>query len=171
MFAEVRAFDWLMLGIEALVLLLIAYEVKIGIRERAKQRKQELELTNAVAFLSGLMSKGDHIRRDIPSPYEIPAGGGLEEQEQWVSTKRYEWQQRALRWIRESNEEIAKRSQRAASVFMLIAEPPKATPVQVTDKPIGYSFTIVGNDREVYQRLVALLDNLRRIIEKPEAYF
>jgi hypothetical protein len=62
----VRPFDWLMLIIETLVLLLIAYEVIIGSLHRREDSKRQDALHDRIMALARLMDRGQKLKRTAP---------------------------------------------------------------------------------------------------------
>ncbi len=69
MFADMRPIDTAMLIIEVLVLLLIAYEVVIGIKVRRKERKRKNEIEKRVKLLRNAMSEGQKIQHSWPQDW------------------------------------------------------------------------------------------------------
>ena len=159
MFDGVRPFDWLMLVVELLVLLLIFYEVIINLIHRRKERKRRLALGLIVTSLAGFMEKGCKLQLDTPDPITTTWGSITP----WIDSVKL--------WAKDTSAFLAQHSSRAATAFGLIGEIGVLTNPQPVYKEPGSSFPIEGPQRESYQRLVAQLTNLRSIIEKPEAYF
>jgi hypothetical protein len=151
-----RAIDWLMLAIEALVLLLISYEVLAGqIRHRRDQQRRST-ITERVVALSAFMDKGMRIKSCVPDPQIT----------NWQLVK--PWMDSVQKWTDETNAFLAGHSSRASSAFMLTTD---AGHMDTVVYSAGRQFALFGDVRECYQRFAVQLANLRRIIEQPEAYF
>ena len=159
MFSEVRPFDWLMLIIEVLVLLLILYEVIANAVHAYKGRKRELALSLIVTSLTEFMEKGRNLQLGTPDP----SMSSPDEVSTWIDSVKL--------WAKDTNDFITRHSLRATVSFALIEGTGVMANPQVVYTESGYSFPIEGPQRESYQRLVVQLNNLRSIIEKPEAYF
>jgi hypothetical protein len=156
MFEGTRPIDWLMLVIEALVLLLILYEVIVGDIRHRRERQSRLAISKRVSELSWLMDKGQRIQTCVPDPQIT----------NWQLVK--PWIDSVQAWKEETNTFLAARSPRASSAFMLITDAGNMDSVVHFS---GRQFALTGEVREFYQRLVIQLANLRRIMEQPDAYF
>jgi hypothetical protein len=163
MFAEVRPFDWLMLSVEVLVLLLIAYEIWVGIRERRKSRKRQLELQDVLRHLNRFMDAGKALQGRVPdtanlSRQDFPLGSI----DRWVSSVK--------QWREDVKTFLSARSPRALSAFVLItnAESVDSTVHPPSDWPVIVTGELL---RDIYQPLVVYLRNLQNIMEKIDTYF
>jgi hypothetical protein len=156
MFEGVKPFDWLMLGIETAVLLLILYEVIIGIvrhREAEKRRKQLAEVTQ---ILSDFMFEGQSIQGETPNPH---TGGDVM---RWINLVT-EWHIKVAQYL-------SSISSRAESAFSLIINSNEGTRV-LHQSGDSVGFHVTGHEGTHYRKLMTYLQNLRAIIEKPGAYF
>jgi len=138
---------------EFLVLALIAYEViHNNLHERKESRRQPI-----VEAVSKLMDKGMRIKSAVPDP-------------QLTTDYRVirKWMDDALAWTDETNSVLARNSPRASSAFLLITD---ADSMERIIFVAGRTIVLTGDVRECYQRLVVQLQNLRRIMEIPAAYF
>ena len=159
MFEGVRPFDWLMLVIEILVLLAILYFEGVGEWRYRKMRKR-------VAALVPFMDRGQELQHSVPEPSHPthPSYSAAAKQiEEWMNSIDV--------WGKETRQFLEQYSPRAARVFENIAETGILANPQTVHTESGRSFPIEGPQRESYLRLVAQLNNLRSIMEKPEAYF
>lgn len=157
MFEGVRPFDWLMLVIETLVLLLILYEVIVGIRRHRREEKRAKELAHIIAALSEIMNKGKELQLSVPDPATTD----------WPVHD--SWMKSVKAWSSDTNTFLATHSSRASSAFLLLLDTASVTSMVI--RPNDSSFQLHGYLREYYQRLVVQLSNLRQIMEKPEVYF
>lgn len=95
MFSDVRPFDWLMLVIELLVLLLIAYEVIPGFWHKRRVKRR-------LKALSTLVSEGQLLEDSAPSQSD----------DQTVVVK---WTNDVTTWDRKTNETLVCFSKQAAA--------------------------------------------------------
>jgi hypothetical protein len=147
-----------MLTIETLVLLLILYEVIVGVVDRRNERKRQSAITRIVATLFEFMKSGRKLQASVSDPSFDPPN----EIDQWIDSVK--------RWTVDTNAFLAQHSPPAAVAFLLVVNAHRID--STIFSPNGqFCFTVVGHQRECYQQLLAQLDNLRKIIEKPEAYF
>jgi hypothetical protein len=156
MFADTRPFDWVMLVVEVAVLLLILYEVVRGELRDRNEHKRRSRLTQIVTELSSLLDKGLRMQGCVPDPQIM----NQQTCEPWLVSVR--------EWTEQTNKVLSKHSPRAAAAFMLV------TDAEAMDSCVhagGRMFFVIGHVREVYQRFVVQMANLRRIVEQPEAYF
>jgi hypothetical protein len=145
-----------MLVIEALVLLLILYEVIAEqIRHRTEERRESM-LNERVLMLSKLMDRGLRIQSIVPDP-QITNQQSIDP-----------WFEIVRQWIDEANEFLLNHSANASAAFLLVTD---AAQMDSAVYSSGRHFYVTGLVREHYQKLVVHLENLRRIMGKPEAYF
>lgn len=154
-FSDVRPIDWLVVGVDALVLLVILCEWGVGEYRLRNERRERRRLAAIVAELSGFIDKGHKLTMDIPSPTDP---GALRV-----------WRDKAKTWREETNVFLLSRSSRASAAFQLVLH--TGIHARVVETASGGSFSIDGPIRHSYERLMTELDNLRGISEKPEAYF
>lgn len=155
LFAGARPIDWLVIGIDALVLIVIACEWGIGELRLRADRKERKRIAAIVADLSGLMDKGQKVRDEVASPdqpEQIPV-----------------WQTRAETWSQETDKFLSDRSPRASAAFRLIVG--SGMMGQIVRTSSGKTLFLDHHLRYSYEGLVGQLHNLRGIMEKPEAYF
>jgi hypothetical protein len=156
MFEGVRPFDWLMLVVEIAVLLLILYEVVVGIRRHQEEAKRTAKLALIVASLATKMDEGYNLQITTPNP-------------QLDTSTVSDWIQSVRAWAYETEIILNHHSLRAVRAFTLVVDSSEAE--RMVYPTSGMPFYVTGNLREAYQRLLAQLNNLRNIIEKPEVYF
>jgi hypothetical protein len=156
MFEGTRAIDWVMLGVEVLVVLLISYEVFVGEMRHRRERRMRLTVSNIVLELSRLMDKGRRLQSSVPDPGIMNP--------QVVKP----WKDSVDAWTEETNTFLVSHSSRASSAFMLVTDAGNMDSVVTSG---GRQFALTGEFREFYQQFVVRLANLRRILEQAEAYF
>jgi hypothetical protein len=152
----IRPFDWVMLVIEALVLLLILYEVIVGEIRHRRETARGAFLTERVAELSKLHSKGHRIQTTVLDPMI----NNPQILQPWIDS--------AEAWGKETDAILRKYSQRASRTFLLVTD---AGQIDTVVTAHGRHFMVSGAIGGVYQRLVLQLENLNRIIENPALYF
>jgi hypothetical protein len=157
MFEGVKPFDWLMLGIETAVLLLILYEVIVGIARHHGETRRQKELKQIVTSLSQFMDDGLRLQRSVPDTAKEETG------------VLQSWMANTKAWGDKTDMFLAARSQQASGVFLLVHDSSSADSIVFT--PAGEFFYLASPVREHYQRLLTQLSNLRHITEKPEVYF
>jgi len=144
MFDEVRPFDWVMLAVEILVLLLIAYEVGIGLWRNRKTR-------NYLSALHGQMRKGLDLQTTAPSV-------GMGETDAVRA-----WLRAVPGWVEETNTLLSGYSAQASASFL--HKPHGEQAGRENDYRGIYHY-----GRLQYAELVERLNNLRTIMEKPDVY-
>jgi len=157
MFEGVKPFDWLMLGIETAVLLLILYEVIVGVVRHCAATHRQKELKQIVTSLSQLMDEGLRLHKSVPDTAK---------EETAVLQL---WMTNTKAWGDKTSAFLASRSQQASGAFLLVHDSSSADSIVFT--PSGEFFYVASPVREHYQRLLTQLNNLRHITEKPEVYF
>jgi len=95
MFRDVRPFDDLMLAIEVLVLLLIAYEVGSGIWQRIRRHRRSRRLL-------GCFSKGQALQASVPAE----------------NAETEEWLRNLKEWTDKTNNLLARYSPQASAAFL-----------------------------------------------------
>jgi hypothetical protein len=158
MFEGVKPFDWLMLVIETAVLLLILYEVIIGIARHSSAKRRQGALKQIVASLSQLMDEGLTLQRGVPDT--------AKEESRVLQS----WMTDTNVWADKTSKFIASHSRQAAAAFLLVHDSSSADTVVFTPSGDGF-FYLASPVREHYQRLLTQLNSMRQIIEKPEVYF
>jgi hypothetical protein len=157
MFEGVKPFDWLMLGIETAVLLLILYEVVVGIVRHRGAISRRKELQQVVTSLSQFMDEGMRLQRSVPDTAKDE------------SRVLQSWMVDTKAWGGKVGEFLAARSQHASAAFLLVHDLSSSDSVVFASS--GEVFYLASPLREHYQRLLTQLNSLRQIIEKPEVYF
>jgi hypothetical protein len=147
---EYSAFDRF---VELGVFLLILIEGIISLRNYWSKKRR-------VKMLESMIGTGQEIQRSVPEPDH---NGNYKDYEPVR-----DWTARAEGWIKETRASLEKTSSRAAASFVLIIDP---TDVSSMVQVEGKAFPIYGHPREVYQRLVSHLINLKNMMENPDAYF
>ncbi|HEV3513734.1 MAG TPA: hypothetical protein VGS05_18660 [Candidatus Sulfotelmatobacter sp.] len=145
MFGEVKPFDWLMFGIEAIALLLIAYEVFYSVYERRKTRERNIEIGERKKQLFSLIAKGQAILHHAPSVGQF--------------TEVDHWGKSVDEWTATVEKQLTEYSSEAAISFAQVV---------VASTPIPH--IAPGADWH-YRALRARLENLRNITEKAEVYY
>ena len=155
---DVPRIDYWLLIVDVLVLLAILYfEGLAEFRHRADIRRRAF-IDQKVLGLSALWDKGQRIRAIVPSSVTITE---REKVPQWIAE--------VESWIKETESFLDGSSSRALKSFMCVTDAAKINP-WVNDSPAA-GFFVRGEAQAVYQRMIVQLGNLRRIIERPEAYF
>jgi hypothetical protein len=157
MFEGVKPFDWLMLGIETAVLLLILYEVIVGVMRHREAEKRRKQLAKVTQILSDFMFEGQSIQGETPNPH---TGGDVT---RWVSLVT-EWHIKVAQYL-------SSISSRAESAFSLIINAEQAGSHILHQPGDSVGFYVTGHEGTHYRKLMAYLQNLRGIIEKLDAYF
>jgi len=114
-------------------------------------------LNERVSSLFEFTGRGQQLQRDVPSTF---ATNEEDEIADWIL--------KAKDWSEDTNAYLARYSGRASASFSLVVTSTAADSVVHTPTS---SFPVTGRLREHYQKLLVQLDNLRRIMEKPDAYF
>jgi hypothetical protein len=140
--------------IELGVFVLIAYEVIVGIVRHRKEKKRQARLAAISSKLCALMDEGQKIREAAVPQWH--------EQTEWMNAMR-DWSERTSGYL-------SALSPSAAAAFGLVVDSPPNTTRAVRMKK-GGGFNIAGPLLELYYSHSVQLNNLRGIIEKPEAYF
>jgi len=141
MLEDIRPFDWLMLVVEILVLLLIGYEVGTTVWNKRVVRRRM-----AAAVL--LMRRGEEIES------AVPRSGNID-----VATIPL-WKESVNAWITETNNFLAGCSPQASAALLH----------NVGGGSIRYG-AIAGDAHDYFVFLLARMNNLRAIMEKSDVYF
>jgi hypothetical protein len=99
MFDGVKSFDWLMLVVEILVLLLIAYEVGTTVLHRLQTKRR-------LASLFALMHRGQELQATVP-------GSGTADDQAIVA-----WKSSVEAWADDTNKILATYSPQASARFL-----------------------------------------------------
>lgn len=143
MLGDSRPIDQLMLGIEFLVLLLIAYEVGMGIKDRWTEKRRKNLVEKRVGEMRNAIVKGQAIQTAAPKSMDASVA---------------KWASDVDTWEIETRKLLQSYSAQAETAFMI-------------DVPFNpNSFGSIGEPFR-YGKLVSRLQNLRGIIEKSEVYF
>jgi hypothetical protein len=148
LFTDVRPFDWLMFGLELAVLIaILAFEIRAVRREQRQDRDQRGRKTvidSVVAAMQNSMSQGQHLINSQPLPNPQDA------LELWV--------QGVKEWTANTSAMLRSYSPRAELAFL---HHPTIVPNVYGSNPRPF----------IYGPLEHRLNNLRNIMERPEAYF
>jgi hypothetical protein len=146
-----------MFGIEVAVVILILYEIIADARRRQAERKHTLLVDTQVLALSLRLSEGERLQLAVPN-------------ELIVSDQRVgpAWTKDVQSWVEETKSILSGHSAKASADFMLISNPDR---VSLYAGTFPHGFAVRGESAAWYKNLVVHLDNLRRIISRPEAYF
>jgi hypothetical protein len=154
MLEGVKPFDWLMLGIEAAVLLFVGYEVGVTISHQIGGVTRRRRLHGIAADLRGFLASGQIVRNKVPS---------------WMNGYDQEWAESAQSWITAVEKYLTDRSPDRALVefrhITLAQEQRQHMDVH------GRIWHISGGMGDLYQQLTARLDNLHRVALRCEDYF
>lgn len=144
------------MGIELVVLLLIAYEVRVGVRDRRREKARRKFVEEKREMILRLIDGGRDLRRNVPPDNDPDVVG-------WIDS--------AVKWETDTFSKLQEYSARAAGAFNL------AQRIGITDNLVylpnrlGYEFIISGHLRMTYQRLATRLSALNEIMEKADIYF
>jgi hypothetical protein len=136
------------------VLLLIGYEVVVGIRHRRTENRRRSLLNSMVFELSRRMSEGQRLQSTVPHQIDQAAF------RPWVET--------VGAWAQETGAFLEGHSMRAYSAFSTVAA---VGDVRSVASSAEGSVVLLGPALQAYQGLVIRMNNLRGIIENAEAYF
>jgi hypothetical protein len=142
MFEGSRPIDRVMLVIELLVLVLIAWEVGVGILERCEAKKRRKIVEQRRNEMRDAMVEGQRLLQTVPKLMEPIA----------------KWASDVDAWERETQELLRSYSAQAETAFLI-------------DTSFVPSTIGAIPDPRRYGKLMMRLQNLRAIIEKPEVYF
>lgn len=148
-----RFIDWVIVAVDFLVLIAILW---FEYPEWAHKRK----LRKIVPRLIPYMDEGREVEEAIQA-FDLRLPKGQE--------AAYDWTIKADEWGRKTGEFLALHSAKASAAFLLVINSTGADR-HVYSPKYGPQY-ISGRTADCYQTLLSRLDNLRRIIEKPEAYF
>jgi hypothetical protein len=147
-----RPIDWISLAVEILVLGAILWFELPEWRHKGRVR-------TIVSSLESFLHKGEELQMTVPDPNTSQGA------EQWM----IHWIKGVNAWSSETHEFLLKHSARAAWNFMFIVN------IGVADREVkranGVTFHVFGRFGDDYQQFQLKLDNLRRLMEKPESYF
>jgi hypothetical protein len=161
---ESRPVDWLVVIIDLLVLIVIVCSEIIGWWRHHKQSKRDRHVRKILDKLYLLMEEGRAIMSAVPNP----SGDAIYDA---VTGEVTEWIKSVGAWNKQTKELLEQISSKALATFELTSETGISPNPQIVYKQSGYSFSLRGLQGQTYKRLVSQLNNLRRIAEKPEAYF
>ncbi len=151
-----RPLDWIMLIVEILVLFIIAYDFIAERFRRWTDKKRRSFLDALVLQLSPLLDEGNRIRLTIPDPLATTPF--------FISR----WIDIASSWTEKTKTVIASYSSSASAAFMLISDS------QWVDDAVsyhGHNFFLSGPTLEAYKAITLHLENLQRMMDRPEMYF
>ena len=160
MFEGVRPFDWLMLGIElAVLLVIVCAELKSHLRDKRLASRAKLIADRRIA-LSEFVAKGLELQRIVPVGTVWTA---LE------AERKTAWQKAATAWIEETQAFLERHSPRAATAFIVVSG--FATDDFMVMNSSGQMALLHDSVRYFYQRVMSHLSNLHGIIEMADTYF
>ena len=156
LFGRPQRIDFWLLGADVIVVILILYEIIVeGRRHRADDRKRAF-ISGKMVPLSLLRDKGLRIKAAVPDELAITDKQLVQ---QWIST--------VGSWSNETNSFLAN-SPLASNAFMLVDNVDHVNTLATIP---GKIFEVRGESKTPYQRMSVQLENLHRIIERPEDYF
>jgi hypothetical protein len=158
MFDEhIRPFDWWMLGIEAAVLILIAYEVGVNVVRHHRAIKRQQELDGRVNRIMGFVSSGQALEHTVPPDGMPPLGSaGVA-----IQTAAAEWKSDVQSWIMDAHKFVGSCSPRASAKFL-----DDSRAASFRDTSIKYRPDTASH----YETINRRLNNLQDIVQNPEAY-
>ena len=156
MFEGVRPFDWVMLVVEILVLLLIAWEIGREEYFRRNDRNRKAALKKIADGISGFIERGQKLVIEVPECRDD-------------FSPCHAWMGRVAQWSYETIQFLSTHSPAASAAFLLVGDSQSLD--NVVRKRDGSSFRVAGNLREWYQELSVRLSNLHGIKEKADVYF
>jgi len=165
MFIEVRPFDWIMLAVEVLVLLLILYEVVVNIIRHRREKKRRERLQEILKHLSQFMDAGKGLQVTVPNTAFIG-----QPNYEWLNERVEKWALSVKQWRDEVKKFLSSRSGQALSAFVLIVD---AESIDSMVHPLSdWPFRVTGELlHDLYQPLGVYLRNLQNIMEKVDIYF
>lgn len=149
-FEGTRAIDWIVLGVDVLVLFVI-------VLFEGPEWWHKLRAAKKVKILIPLLERGRQIKSSIP--YQL----------QENSPQLSEWAETAKSWWMSTEAVLAELSPRAATAFTHLLNFDSADRVAMDRS--GRPYHLSGYAGDMYQSLQLKLGNLQRIIENPETYF
>ena len=153
LFGRPQPIDFWLLGADIAIVALIIW---LDVPEKLHKRR----ISKCIASLLPFMERGQELQRITPRPAHDTA----------YNDAAWEWKIFVDDWRKEVEKFLEQSSPRAASVFGFIVQTGIRENPQVVYTESD-SFAIEGFHRDSYQKLIAELNNLRSIMEKPEAYF
>ncbi len=150
LFEGTRAIDWLILIVDFLILVSIVWlELPDWLHHR-----RAVAMSRA---LTPFMDRGRQLQVSVPSQNSHP------------SPELLKWAEEVKTWTEETEIFLARSSRKAAIAFTHVINAYNAD--RTVRRPDGTRFRLAGHYGDIYQVLQVKLDNLEKIIEKPEAYF
>jgi hypothetical protein len=148
LFEGSRPIDWLILGVDGLVLFVIVlFEAPEWWHKRSVAKKTK--------SLIPLLEAGRHLQFSIPY------------QHQEISPELSEWADTAKSWWEDAESVLANMSPKAAVAFSHINfAPADRTAMDRSGRP----YHVSGYIGDIYQTLQMKLNNLKNVIENPETY-
>jgi len=148
---EIRPFDWIMLAVEVLVLILIAVEIFIF---TGPEWWHGIQAKKKAAKLIPFLAQGEALRNLISkSPNQ----------------DQNQHRENILKWDKETQDFLAAIAPRALSAYMHIVR------LQANDSAVlsanGQLHPVHGLFADAYRVLQSRLENLQKIIETPVLYF
>jgi len=138
-----RPIDLLMLIIDALVLLLIAYDVAANICSKRRTSRR-------IAMIFQHIEEGQKLQAIAPN-------SGITDPS--ISAP---WVESVKKWVQRTHDVLEKYSSQAAASFALDS----------VSVPVQYGgISSLPDVRESYRALILKMNNLRSIVEKPDMYF
>jgi len=156
LFYGTRPIDAVMIVIELLVLIVIAWEALSTYTHRKKMLRM-------VSMVSPYAERGLELQHSAPSRFVA------EHDQHAYLTLAAQWKKRFHAWDKETKEFLSSVSQKAASLYLQFLSS-EDTPHFAVDAD-GNTVRLFHDISGTYQVLQSRLSNLRRIMENPSAYF
>lgn len=157
LFGEYGPFDRL---VELAVLAAILYEIIAEVVRRRAEAKHKRFINQQILGLTQRLTKGERIHGGVPNTTASNEQSAGRANEAWIAEVRT--------WITETNVLLFSHSPRASTEFMSVADAGHVN-LYVGNPPHGYYLR--REAIEWYRNLAIHLENLRRIVNTPEAYF
>jgi hypothetical protein len=151
LFCGTRPFDWLMFGVDFAAFLVGSAALFCLVLFEGSQWNRHRKAAKRIKPIQPLLDKGRHLLNSIP------------ETDNWV-----QWIFDVEQWNDETATALYLISPSVCSAFTLT--PDLASAESVIHRGYGLPIRLEGDTRDTYQRLQIRLENLRKIVAKPEDY-
>ncbi|PYV76506.1 MAG: hypothetical protein DMG96_13825 [Acidobacteria bacterium] len=156
LFGRPQRIEFWILGVDVIVVFLIWYEIRVEKNQRRADDHRRVVISGKMMPLSKLRDKGLRIKAAVPDEMAITDKQIVQK---WIST--------VDSWSNETNSFLAN-SPLASNAFMLVDNIDHVNTLATIP---GKIFEVRGESKAPYQTMSVQLENLHRIIERPEDYF
>jgi hypothetical protein len=155
LFDGVRPFDWLMLVIEVMVLVFVAYEVIAGFIHGREVRKRQRELESRIHRTNQFVSQGQLLQKTV-----VRDGRDVDRTASLFKSA-LQWRSDVASWIMDTNGFLKECSTQASAKFL--------------DDSLTFTFRDTSNKycpetEASYETVNRRLNNLQSIVQNPLAY-